>query len=165
MRQARGQAWRVALPIGLGLAVTACQVGIAFLVARILTTLLGFASGGGWGDLAGAGALMWASAGLSAAQEMAQQSAGEHARARIRAALFARLMELGPADPRGVGEKATLLVDRVEALDGFFARWLPAMTLAVLSPAADRPHRLAGRLGERAWSSSAWACWCLSPWR
>ncbi|MDB5377940.1 MAG: thiol reductant exporter subunit CydD [Rubritepida sp.] len=135
MRQARGQAWRVALPIALGVAVTLCQVAIAFLVARILTTLLGFSSGGGWGDLAGAGVLMWVSAGLSAAQEMAQQSAGEHARARIRAALFARLMELGPADPRGVGEKATLLVDRVEALDGFFARWLPAMTLAVLSPA------------------------------
>jgi ATP-binding cassette subfamily C protein CydD len=135
MRQARGQAWRVALPIALGVAVTLCQVAIAFLVARILTTLLGFSSGGGWGDLAGAGVLVWVSAGLSAAQEMAQQSAGEHARARIRAALFARLMELGPADPRGVGEKATLLVDRVEALDGFFARWLPAMTLAVLSPA------------------------------
>jgi ATP-binding cassette subfamily C protein CydD len=135
MRQARGQAWRVALPIMLGLAVTLCQVAVAFLVARILTTLLGFPTGGGWGDLLGAGALMCASAGLSGAQEMAQQSAGEHARARIRAALFTRLMELGPADPRGVGEKATLLVDRVEALDGFFARWLPAMTLAVLSPA------------------------------
>lgn len=135
MRQARQQAWRVALPIALGLGVTFCQVAIAFLVARILTTLLGFSTGGGWEDLLGAGALMIASAGLSGAQEMAQQSAGEHARARIRAALFARLMELGPADPRGVGEKATLLVDRVEALDGFFARWLPAMTLAVLSPA------------------------------
>jgi len=134
MGQARGQAWRVALPIGLGLAVTLCQVAAAYLVARILTTLLGFPAGG-WADLAGAGALMLASAGLSAAQEMAQQAAGEHARARIRSALFARLMELGPADPRGVGEKATLLVDRVEALDGFFSRWLPAMTLAVLSPA------------------------------
>ncbi|WP_421988947.1 thiol reductant ABC exporter subunit CydD [Roseococcus sp.] len=134
MREARSQAWRLALPIGLGLAVSICQVGIAFLVARILATLLGFSTGG-WADLAGAGALMWASAGLSAAQEMAQQSAGEHARARIRAALFARLLALGPADPRGVGEKAALLVDRVEALDGFFARWLPAMTLAVLSPA------------------------------
>ncbi|TCH97119.1 thiol reductant ABC exporter subunit CydD [Roseococcus sp. SYP-B2431] len=135
MRQARVQAWRVALPIGLGLAVTACQVAVAFLVARILTTLLGFSTGGGWGDLAGAGALMLASAGLGGVQELAQQSAGEHARARIRAALFARMLELGPADPRGVGEKAALLVDRVEALDGFFARWLPAMTLAVLSPA------------------------------
>ena len=135
MRQARSQSWRVALPIFLGLAITGCQVGVAFLVARILTTLLGLSSGGGWADLLGAGALMVASAALSGVQEMAQQSAGEHARARIRAALFARLMELGPADPRGVGEKASLLVDRVEALDGFFARWLPAMTLAVLSPA------------------------------
>nr|WP_314072742.1 thiol reductant ABC exporter subunit CydD [uncultured Roseococcus sp.] len=136
MRQARGQAWRLALPIGLGLMVTACQVTIAFLFARIIVTLLGFASGGGWNDLAVAGGLMLLSAGLSVGQELAQQSAGEHARARIRAALFDRLLELGPADRRGVGEKASLLVDRVEALDGFFARWLPAMTLALLSPAA-----------------------------
>jgi ATP-binding cassette, subfamily C, bacterial CydD len=49
---------------------------------------------------------------------------------------MARLFELGPADPRGVGERASLVVDRVEALDGHFARWLPAATLAVLAPAA-----------------------------
>ncbi|MDB5415567.1 MAG: cydD [Rubritepida sp.] len=134
MRQARGQAGRVALPIVLGLGVALCQIALAFLIARLLVTLLGF-QGGGWNELALAGGLMLLSAGLGLAQEMAQQSAGETARARIRAELFARLLELGPADPRGVGEKASLLVDRVEALDGFFARWIPAMALAVLAPA------------------------------
>jgi ATP-binding cassette subfamily C protein CydD len=134
MRQARAQGGRVALPVALGLAGTLCQVALVFLIARLLATILGF-PGGGWGELAAAGALALLSASLNMTQEIAQQAAGERARASIRAALFARLMELGPADPRGVGEKATLLVDRVEALDGFFSRWVPAAALAVLAPA------------------------------
>lgn len=139
MRQARAQGGRVALPVALGLATTLCQVALVFLIARLLATILGFPNlvqlGAGWGEWAAAGALAVLAAALNMAQEIAQQAAGERARATIRAALFARLMELGPGDPRGVGEKATLLVDRVEALDGFFARWVPAMLLAVLAPA------------------------------
>ena len=134
MRQARAQGGRVALPVALGLAATLCQVAFVFLIARLLATILGF-DGGGFGELAAAGALALLSASLGMTQEIAQQAAGERARASIRAALFARLLELGPADPRGVGEKATLLVDRVEALDGFFSRWVPAAALAILSPA------------------------------
>ncbi len=134
MRQARAQRGRVALPVALGVASTLCAVALALIIARLLATLLGFA-GGGWGDLALAAVLVLVMAGLGMAQEAAQTRAGEAARAAIRTALFARLMELGPDDPRGVGEKAALLVDRVEALDGFFARWLPAVILAVLAPA------------------------------
>jgi len=134
MRQARAQRGRVALPVALGLGSTLCAVALAFLIARLLATLLGFA-GGGWGDLAVAAVLVLAMAGLGMAQEAAQTRAGEAARAAIRTALFGRLLALGPDDPRGVGEKAALLVDRVEALDGFFARWLPAVILAVLAPA------------------------------
>lgn len=135
MRQARAQGGRAALPVALGLAATLCQVALVFLIARLLSTILGFAGGGGWGELMLAGALALLSAALNMAQEMAQQSAGEHARARIRAALFARMMELGPDDPRGVGEKAAILIDRVEALAGFFSRWIPAAILALLAPA------------------------------
>jgi ATP-binding cassette subfamily C protein CydD len=109
-------------------------VALAFLIARVLATLLGLA-GGGWTDVALAAVLVLVMAGLGMAQEAAQNRAGEAARAAIRAALFERLLALGPEDPRGVGEKASLLVDRVEALDGFFARWLPAVVLAVLAPA------------------------------
>ena len=139
MRQVRAQGGRAAWPVALGLAGILCQVAFVFLIARLLATILGFPSsgllGGGFGELAAAGALALLGAALSMTQEMAQQAAGERARASIRAALFTRLMELGPADPRGVGEKATLLVDRVEALDGFFSRWVPAAALAILGPA------------------------------
>ena len=51
------------------------------------------------------------------------------ARRRLRPAARRR-----PGRPRGVGERAALVVDRVEALDGYFGRWLPAATLAVLAP-------------------------------
>jgi ATP-binding cassette subfamily C protein CydD len=133
-KEARAHRARLALPVALGLAATLCAVGLAWLIARLLATLLGFAAGG-WGDVGLALVLILVIAMLGMAQEAAQTRAGEAARAGIRTALFARLMELGPDDPRGVGEKASLLVDRVEALEGFFARWLPAMTLAILSPA------------------------------
>ncbi|MCU0888797.1 MAG: thiol reductant ABC exporter subunit CydD [Rubritepida sp.] len=120
--------------MALGLCSTLCGLALAFLIARVLASLLGF-PGGGWSDLALAGVLVLVMAGLGMAQEAAQNRVGEAARAAIRAALFERLLALGPEDPRGVGEKASLLVDRVEALEGFFARWLPAVILAVLAPA------------------------------
>lgn len=149
MREARREWRRVALPVALGLAIAACAVAQAWLVARLVLTLLGEPTGG-WPDLALAAALAVLSAGLAVVQEQAQLRAGEAARLRLRADLFHRLLEAGPADGRGVGEKAVLLVDRIEALDGFFARWIPAATLAILAPAlvllAIASHDAAGAL-------------------
>ena len=133
MRQARGQRAHLLIPVLLGLAGTACALAGAFLVARLLATLLGF-PGGGWADLALAAGFAILAATLSVAQERAQLAAGEAARRRLRAAAFAALLDSGPLDPRGPGAKSVLLVDRVEAVDGFFSRWLPAAILAVLSP-------------------------------
>ncbi|QYU68561.1 GH3 auxin-responsive promoter family protein [Leptolyngbya sp. 15MV] len=55
--------------------------------------------------------------------------------ARLRDAAFARLLEDGAADPRPVGERAALVVDRIEAMEGFLTRWLPAAVLAIAAPA------------------------------
>ncbi|MCW8085424.1 thiol reductant ABC exporter subunit CydD [Sabulicella glaciei] len=135
MLQARGRIAALALPVGLGLAATLCAVAATFLAARMLAAVLGLAPGAGWSDLLLAALLALLSAGLALAGEETQLRAGEAIRARLRGEGFARLLALGPADRRGVGEKAVLLVDRIEALDGFFARWLPAAALAVLAPA------------------------------
>jgi ATP-binding cassette subfamily C protein CydD len=131
MREARALRGRALLSIALGLAQTALAIAQAFLIARLLATLLGF-DAGGWSDLALAAVLALISAWLGTAQERAQVAAGEAARAKLRQAAFARLLR---PDGRQVGEKASILVDRIEALDGFFARWIPAVVLAVLSPA------------------------------
>ncbi|WP_043363717.1 thiol reductant ABC exporter subunit CydD [Belnapia sp. F-4-1] len=132
-RESRALRGRVLLPVLLGVAATACALGTTWLTARLLAVLLG-SPGAGWPELAAAAALALLGAALGLAQERAQLAAGEAARTRLRDMTFARLLAAGPAAPRGVGEAASLAVDRVEALDGYFGRWLPAAMLALLSP-------------------------------
>ncbi len=124
---------RALMPIALGYAVAVCGLAQAWLLARLVAGLLGYPTGG-WLDLAGAGALMLLAAGLTAAQEIAQSASGRAARAHLRAQAFSRLLALGPADQRAAGEKATLVVERIEALDGYFSKWQPAAALALLVP-------------------------------
>lgn len=131
--EARAGRARLVPPILIGLAIAACGIAQAFLVARLLATLLGRADAG-WADLAAAGVLALLMAALGIAQERAQQAAGEEAKARLRDRLFARLLAAGPADERAVGEKSALVVERVEAMEGYFARWIPAAALALLAP-------------------------------
>ncbi|MBW8269542.1 thiol reductant ABC exporter subunit CydD [Caldovatus aquaticus] len=133
-RAARASRGRLALPVALGLAATLAAIAQAWLIARLLAALLGLGPAG-WAELAGAAALALLSLGLGLAQERAQQAAGEAAKARLRADAFARLLAAGPLDPRPVGERTALVVDRIEALEGYFARWLPAALLALLAPA------------------------------
>jgi ATP-binding cassette, subfamily C, bacterial CydD len=131
--EARAGRARLIPPILLGLGIAACGIAQAFLIARLLATLLGHGAAG-WPDLAAAGALALLMAALGIAQERAQQAAGEEAKARLRDRLFARLLAAGPADERAVGEKSALVVERVESMEGYFARWIPAAMLAVLAP-------------------------------
>jgi ATP-binding cassette subfamily C protein CydD len=132
-REARSERARLIPPVLLGLGIAACGIAQALLLARLLATLLGRADAG-WAELAAAAALALLMAGLGIAQERAQIAAGEDAKARLRAAAFARLLAAGPADDRAVGEKSALVVERIEALEGYFARWLPAAILAVVAP-------------------------------
>jgi ATP-binding cassette, subfamily C, bacterial CydD len=75
-------------------------------------------------------------AGLNLAADRAAQRAGAAARMRLRADALARLLAAGPALLREgmVADWAATLVDRIEAMDGYFARWLPAQTLALAGP-------------------------------
>jgi ATP-binding cassette subfamily C protein CydD len=126
---------RLARPILLGLASIACGIAQAWFIARVLAALLGHGDGQSpWTELAAAASLALLSVALGVAQERAQAAAGAAARASLRRRVFARLLELGPADETPVGERAALVVDRVEALDGYFARWLPAAALAAAGP-------------------------------
>jgi ATP-binding cassette subfamily C protein CydD len=121
-------------PILLGLAATACGVAQAWLVASLLAALLGFGEAG-WAELAGAAGLALLQAALAVAQDATAAHAGEAARAALRSRLYARLLGETPGS-RPAGEGAALVVDRVEAMDGYFARWFPAAALAVTAPLA-----------------------------
>lgn len=72
---------------------------------------------------------------LVAADRLATQ-AGFAARLRLRLDALTRLLAAGPAMLRGQhsSELATTVVDRIDALDGFFARWMPAATIAWAAP-------------------------------
>jgi ATP-binding cassette subfamily C protein CydD len=129
-RAARGE---LAPPLALGLAGVAAAIAIAWLIASVIAALLGFGRAG-WAELAAAAALAALSAGLGMVQERTLLRAGERAKARLRARIFGRLLEEGAADPRPVGERAALVVDRVEAMEGFLTRWLPAAYLALAAP-------------------------------
>ncbi|MFN3880590.1 MAG: thiol reductant ABC exporter subunit CydD [Nitrincola lacisaponensis] len=69
-------------------------------------------------------------------REWCGQRASVGVRARLRAELLQRLAALGPAYTRQQrsGELSSVLIEQVEALDGFIARYLPQMALSVMLP-------------------------------
>ncbi len=134
-REARALRGAVRIPVLLGLAGILCGLAGAWLLATLLATILGQGEAGA-GTLAAAAALALLGAALGLAQERMQLRIGEAARARLREAAFARLLARGPADERAAGAKVSLVVDQVEALDGYFGRWLPASQLALTGPLA-----------------------------
>jgi ATP-binding cassette subfamily C protein CydD len=87
--------------------------------------------------LAAFGVLALLRALLSYLTEQAAFSAGAAARRRLRSDALSRLLHAGPSLLRGrhSGDLATIVVDRIEALDGLFARYVPAATFAMAGPA------------------------------
>jgi ATP-binding cassette subfamily C protein CydD len=133
-REARAARAHLAVPLVLGIGQVAVGIGQAWLIALLIARLLGIGDAG-WNELAAAGALALLSAAIGIAQERALIAAGEAAKTRLRNQAFARLLATGAEDQRPVGERAALVVDRIEALEGFLTRWLPAAMLAMAGPA------------------------------
>lgn len=128
---------RAARPlIALGLAGTMVAITQAWCAATALAAVL---TGAGSAVLAliGFGLLALLRAAFAWAAEEAAARAGAASRRRLRSDALSRLMQAGPAllRARHSGDLATTVVDRVEAVDGLFSRWVPAARLAVLCPA------------------------------
>ncbi len=126
-RAGRGPARPV---IVLGLFGTLLTIGQAFCAASVLTgsaiavSLIGFAIA----------ALLRAGAGYAA--ERAGFAAGAGARRRLRTDIVTRLARARPllARARHSAELTSIVVDRIEALDGLFVRYIPATVLAIVAP-------------------------------
>lgn len=73
---------------------------------------------------------------LNYGREMAGFRAGQAIRRALRQQVLDRLSALGPAWIRGkpAGSWATLLLEQVEEMQDYYARYLPQMTLAALIP-------------------------------
>ncbi|WP_284946374.1 thiol reductant ABC exporter subunit CydD [Acidisoma cladoniae] len=68
--------------------------------------------------------------------DTASFAAGAAGRRRLRSEVMARLLSVGPSLLRQghSAQLAGIVVDRIEALDGLFARWIPSAFLAVAAP-------------------------------
>ena len=73
---------------------------------------------------------------MSYVTERAAFVAGAAARRRLRSDVLSRLLHAGPAllRERHSGDLATIVVDKIEALDGLFSRYVPAATFALVGP-------------------------------
>lgn len=135
MRAARREAGPA---VALGLLAAMAGIGQAICAALALQAALSGAAPRAalWPLVVFAG-LALLRAGLGVLMERVAFDTGAAARRRLRSAALGRILAAGPAMLRRhhSAELASVVVDRVEALEGLFARWIPAAILAVLGPA------------------------------
>ncbi|MDR3536421.1 MAG: thiol reductant ABC exporter subunit CydD [Acetobacteraceae bacterium] len=137
MRQEQRLGRRAARSVVLcGLAATALAVGQAYCVAGVLSEALRGIGRDVGALLIGFAVLALLRAGLVYVSETAAFSAGAASRRRLRSDALTRLMSAGPAllRTRHSADLAGIVVDRVEAVDGLYSRWIPAATLAMAAP-------------------------------
>ncbi|MSP03003.1 MAG: thiol reductant ABC exporter subunit CydD [Acetobacteraceae bacterium] len=116
--------------IALGLLGTVLAIGQAFCIASILTGTLAAPA------LAGFAVFAVLRAGLGYAADRYAFAAGASARRRLRTDILTRLFWARPtlARARHSGDLAAIVVDKIEALDGLFARFIPTAVLALAAP-------------------------------
>ncbi|MFF3251273.1 thiol reductant ABC exporter subunit CydD [Actinacidiphila glaucinigra] len=140
LRYARATRVFLAVSVLLGLVGAGLVIAQAMIVAEIVV--------GGFEDGLGAGALrtpLLLLAGVAAGRaavswltELCAHRASAAVKSQLRTQLLERVTALGPAGltERRTGELTTLATRGIDALDGYFARYLPQLGLAVVVPAA-----------------------------
>lgn len=122
----------------LGAAASLCGIIQAGAAARLLAGLLHVQKSGAGAWAAGLVFVLavLARAWLQLRMERGNFELGASARRRLRGQVLSVLLALGPSGLRGrhSAELAATAVDRVEAMDGFHARWIPATGLAIIGP-------------------------------
>ncbi|WP_063828693.1 thiol reductant ABC exporter subunit CydD [Actinopolymorpha alba] len=140
LRHARAGRAHLGTTVGIGIA----QAGLVLAQAALLATMISaaFLDDRGLAALAGPLGLLVlvvaARAGLAFATEWAAQRTSAAVKKELRQLLLHHVVRLGPRWLSGErsGELATLASRGVDALDGYFARYLPQLVLAGLIPLA-----------------------------
>ncbi|MDZ7576880.1 MAG: thiol reductant ABC exporter subunit CydD [Candidatus Nanopelagicales bacterium] len=140
IQQARATRAFLVTSVVLGSATAILVIGQAWLLAdAIVAVFLGGADLGGiWTDVQLLAVVVVARAGLAYAGERVAFRAAAKAKSQLRMAVLTRLMTLGPSaiqshDPAQVSQLTTRGID---ALDSYFARYLPQLVLSVIVPVA-----------------------------
>lgn len=140
VRTSRSARAHIALTVGLGFAATALIIAQATLLATVIAGV--FMDGDSPGDVAGL--LVWLAV-IAVARGLVSvgfESSGRFGAARVMSELRRRLSErlllVNPATARDdhSGELVASAVDGVEALEAYFARYLPQVVLAATVPIA-----------------------------
>jgi ATP-binding cassette, subfamily C, bacterial CydCD len=124
--------------------VTAAIAGLVILQAQLLATAIAGAFSGGLdlpalkGTIAALAAVVAARAALAWVVEALSYRASAGVKSQLRRDLLRRAVELGPRwlATRRAGELATLTTVGVDALDSYFAKYLPQVAAAVVVPLA-----------------------------
>ncbi|GIF15652.1 thiol reductant ABC exporter subunit CydD [Actinoplanes teichomyceticus] len=131
LRYARTTRAYLAATVALGVVHAALLLAQATLLARAITAVFLDGADAAWGLLA---AVLAARAGVAWLQEVAAARSAAAVKSQLRDRLLRHLVRLGPAGRRPAGEVATLVSHGLDALDGYFAKYLPQLVLAVLVP-------------------------------
>jgi ATP-binding cassette, subfamily C, bacterial CydCD len=139
LRRARSSSRFLVLCIVIGLAIAACVLGQALTLATAISRV--FLDGAGLRDigppLMALAALTATRAALSYLQETAAARASATVKSQLRDGLMCRAVDGGPSwvSDHRTGEITQLATRGVDALDPYFARYLPQMVLtAIVSP-------------------------------
>ncbi|MBR0559639.1 thiol reductant ABC exporter subunit CydD [Neokomagataea anthophila] len=131
--KAQGKANRVqtAVCTGLGIVATFIAIGQGWALAHVISITLTQPLEGTLPWVEAYFALAILRTLLAILQEIAAMRAGTTARRRLLRDVLQRITLSGPAILRTQhsGTIASLIVDRIQALDGYFSRWVPASAL------------------------------------
>ncbi|GAA3515788.1 thiol reductant ABC exporter subunit CydD [Actinocatenispora rupis] len=140
LRYARATAGHLAVLVAFGAATAALVITQAGLLADTIAGVIEHGT-----TLAALGTPLVLLAAVIAARAViawATEAEGHRASARVKSTLRRRLLahvvDLGPAHltDRRTGRLVTLATTGIDALDGYFAKYLPQLVLAVVVPAA-----------------------------
>lgn len=139
-RQADGDRRLLAAVLGLPLLAGALLVGQALVLAALIhrAVVEGAGLGALWPQLLVLGVILAIRIGLGAFGEIAAVKLGEAIKARLRMTIVRDLLARAPTwtASKSSGALSSTVLEQVEALDGYFVRYLPALIQAAILPLA-----------------------------
>lgn len=140
LKYARSTRGFLLVAVLIGVATAALVIWQARLLSGVIVDVT--SRGATWADVSGAIAILLGAFGVRALLAWAAEAAAVRSSARakreLREATLAHAIALGPQGPAGrdPGDLAALVTRGIDALDSYFARYLPQLVLAVIVPIA-----------------------------
>jgi ATP-binding cassette subfamily C protein CydCD len=140
LRYARSTRGFIAIAVVLGVVTAVLVIAQARLLSDVIVSVT--STGADWSDVRDTvvviAAVFACRALVSWLAEVAAVRASARAKQQLREATIEHVLALGPAGPgaHSPGETAALITRGIDALDGYYARYLPQLVLAVIVPVA-----------------------------